>query len=86
MATKKVVKKVAKKAAPKGNRADAFKKSVKALIKRLEDVQVLADKAFAKVPLNLKGVRIHLEGTQKLLAGAVKSVHGDGGDNPNDGS
>lgn len=85
MATKKVVKKVAKKAAPAGNKkADAFKKNVQVLIKRLEDVQALADKAFAKVPLNLKGVRIHLEGTQKLLAGAVKSVHGDGGDGPND--
>ena len=84
MATKKIVKKVGNKAASKVITPDAFKKSVKQVIKRLDDVQTLADKAFGKIPVNLKAVRVHLEATEKLLAGVIKTAHGDGGDGPND--
>ena len=84
MATKKTVGKVGRKAASKVITLDAFKKSVKQVIKRLEDVQALADKAFVKTPVNLKPLRVHLEATEKLLAGVIKTAHGDGGDTPND--
>lgn len=84
MATKKTVTKAGKKTGSKIVTPDAFKKSVKSVIKRLEDVQGLADKAFAKTPVNLKPVRVHLEATEKLLAGVIKTAHGDGGDTPND--
>ena len=84
MATKKTVTNVSKKTVSKAVTPDAFKKSVKSVIKRLENVQDLADKAFAKTPENLKPVRVHLEATEKQLAGVIKTAHGDGGDGPND--
>ena len=84
MTTKNTVTKVGKKTASKVVTPGAFKTSVKQVIKRLDDVQALADKAFAKAPVDLKAVRVHLEATEKLLAGVIKTAHGDGGDGPND--